>query len=140
MQIRSVSLALGAITVALAIPGAALSARAPIALSLSASRAHLTTTQHQTLHVSGRTPDKRKLLVGLSSRPCLADAVKEVSSRPGKPIINHTVTGHFAQTYTVKHTAAGRHHVCAYLLHAVRRSAKRVIITDAHTTVSFTTS
>jgi hypothetical protein len=140
MRIRSVSLGLVATGAALAVPAAALSARAPIALSLSASRAHLNTTQRQTLHVSGRTPAKLRLLVGLSPRPCLGDAAKEVSTRPGNPIINRNVTGHFARTYTIKHSAVGPHHVCAYLLHAIQRGAKRIIVTDAHTTVSFTTS
>jgi hypothetical protein len=140
MRLRSVSLGLVTTVGALAVPAAALSARAPIALSLSASRSHLNTTQRETLHVSGRTPAKLRLLVGLSPKPCLADAAKEVSTRPGRPIINRNVTGHFTKTYAVKHSTVGPHHVCAYLLHAKQRGTKRTIVTDAHTTVLFTTS
>jgi hypothetical protein len=124
----------------LAVPVVALGAAAPIRLSLSASRSQLNTTQRQTLHVSGRTPARLKLLVGISPKPCLADASKEVNTRPGNPVIDRTVTGHFARTYTVKHPAAGTRYVCAYLLHTTKVASKTTIVTDAHTSISYTTS
>jgi hypothetical protein len=128
-----------AVSAALAVSAAAAGAQAPIRLALSAARSELNTTDTQTIDVSGRTPDKRKLLVGISSRPCLADAYKEVNTRPGMPLVNRVVSGHFRRRFRVKHPGAGVHHVCAYLLHTDRVGTRTKIVTDAHTTITYTT-